>query len=281
MEHINWYPGHMAKTKRLISENLKSVDIVLEVIDARIVKSSKNNDIDEIICNKKRLILINKSDIADPAVTKKWLEYYENQGIPALSIQSNKSGGGAPIFHKVKSILSELLKQRENKSIVGKSIKMMVLGVPNVGKSSLINMLAGIKRAKVEDRPGVTRGKQWITLENGFDLLDMPGILQPKLDGEFQGFNLSATGAIKDTILDTDFIAASLAVFLKNEYKDLLCNRYKLADVNTDNGYEILEMIGKKRGFIISGGEIDIDRTSKIFLDEFRSGIIGRISLEK
>lgn len=278
---INWYPGHMAKTKRLITENLKIIDIVAEIMDARIPKSSRNPDFDRLLLEKPRLIILNKSDMADPNISKLWLKHYESLGVKAILADCKSGTGLSNVIPSIKEIIADKLLRRENRGISGISTKIMVVGVPNAGKSSFINRLAGGKRAKVEDRPGVTRGKQWISVGNGFDLLDMPGILWPKIEDPIFSLNLAATGAIKDEINDLEYLAAYLLKTLCENYSPLLKARYKLENTEGKEGFDLLTEVAKKRGFLISKGEVDTERASKIVLDEFRGGLLGRITLEK
>ncbi len=282
-KQIQWFPGHMAKTRRLISENLKNVDIVIELLDARIPRSSKNPEIAKLIQNKPILTLLNKSSLADDEITKEWISYYKANGGYALKIDCITGEGLSSIGPAVKNILSDKLKRLEEKGMSGRKIKAMFVGIPNVGKSSLINKLCGSKKAKVEDRPGVTVQKQWVPTNAGFELLDMPGVLWPKFEDRITGENLACTGAIKDAILDTDEIGMILAKRLLDIYPDLLCSRYKLNydEVCELDSWDLLEAIGRKRGFLISGGEINMERTALMLLDEFRSAKIGRISMEK
>lgn len=278
--NVQWFPGHMAKTRRLIEENLKLVDIVVELLDARIPFSSRNPNIDEIVKDKPRLILLNKADIADKEVTKKWIEYFAKNGISAIAISSTKSSNLNIIFDKCRFILKDKLEKQKEKGIVNKPIKIMVVGVPNVGKSSFINKLSGKKSAITGDKPGVTRGKQWIRIKTGFELLDTPGILWPKFEDEKIGIKLAFTGAIKDEIMDVELLSVKLLEHLKNTYPLSLTERYKMTDFENLDGYEMLLMLGKKRGFVVSGGEIDTLRAANILLDEFRGARLGEISLE-
>lgn len=281
-EIIQWFPGHMAKTRRMMAEYLSQVDIVLELLDARIPLSSKNPEISKLTAGKPVLTLLNKSSLASPSVTAKWIEYYKKGGKHAIAIDCITGDGINKVAPEVKAILSEKLKKYEDKGMTGRQLKAMIVGIPNVGKSSLINKLCGGKKAKVENRPGVTLDKQWVTTSVGLTLLDMPGVLWPKFDDQNVGVNLAATGAIKDAIIDTEALAVRLAGKLAAIAPDMLAARYKTDKAAFENkqDYEILELIGRKRGFLISGGEIDTERTALMLLDEYRSGKIGRISLD-
>jgi len=280
---IQWFPGHMAKTRRLISENLKLVDITLELRDARIPLSSKNPEILSLTAGKPLLTLLNKSSLADPAATARWIEICREEGGYALAIDCVSGEGLNKIAPTVRQILSDKVRAYEAKGMHGRTLKAMIVGIPNVGKSSLVNRLAGSKKAKVENRPGVTLNKQWVTTSVGLDLMDMPGVLWPKFDDEIVGQNLAATGAIKDAILDTETLAAVLCRRLLDAAPALLCTRYKLGDpapLYDKTPYELLELVGRKRGFLISGGEIDTERAAAMILEEFRSAKIGRITLD-
>ena len=279
---IQWFPGHMAKTRRLIADNLPEVDIVLELLDSRIPVSSKNPEIDRLIRNKPRLLLLTKSSLSDPTQTDLWKKRYESEGTHALFVDCVNGQNLNRIAPAVRETLADKLEKYESKGMAGRALKAMVVGIPNVGKSSLINRLAGSKKAKVEDRPGVTLTKQWVTTSVGLLLLDMPGVLWPKFEDQEVGFNLAFTGAIKDVILDTETLAAKLADKLKALYPNLLCERYRLdgETLSALSGFALLEEIGRKRGFLVSGGEVSLERTSGILLDEFRGGKIGRMSLE-
>ena len=279
---IQWFPGHMAKTRRMISANLKLVDVVVELRDARIPLASSNPEIDRLAGAKPRIILLNKSDMADEAVTRRWCSYYKQKNIPVLAVDC-RSGKGLKSFPAVvEQALAEELERRRARGMGGRPIRMMVVGVPNVGKSSLINRLAPSKRAKVEDRPGVTRGKQWVKLENGSELLDMPGVLWPKFEDRQVAEHLGFTGAVKDDVLDLEALAIRLLERLAKEYPALLLARYKLqeSDLQLD-GYGMLCQVAKKRGMLLAGGEFNTERAAIILLDEFRGGKIGRISLEQ
>ena len=280
---IQWFPGHMAKTRRLITENLSQVDIVIELIDARIPKSSKNPEIDRLTAGKPKLTLLTKASLADPSATQKWVAAYsKNANAKAIAIDVITGEGVKNIAPAVREILAEKLKRYEMKGMSGRKIRAMIVGIPNVGKSSLVNKLGGGKKAKVEDRPGVTLTKQWVTTSIGIELLDMPGVLWPKFDDMIIGENLAFTGAIRDAILDIEELAAKLCMRLYKNHTSLFCTRYKLdADKLTEAGpYDLLSAVARKRGFLISGGELDTERASTIVLDEFREGKIGRITLE-
>ena len=280
---IQWFPGHMAKTRRLISENLKEVDIVIEILDARIPYSSKNPEIARLIGDKPCLTILNKSSLADKQTTKKWIDYYSQKGKCAISMDCITGEGFNLLAPTIKKILSDKIQRYEDKGMHGRKLKAMFVGIPNVGKSSLINKLCGSKKAKVENRPGVTVNKQWIPTTIGLDLMDMPGVLWPKFEEKVVGENLAITGAIKDAILDTEYIAVILCSRLKSLAPELLMSRYKITQQELDlceMDYEIFELVGKKRGFLISGGEINTERTAATLLEEYRSAKIGTISLE-
>lgn len=284
---INWYPGHMAKTKRQITEDLKLIDVVIELLDARIPVSSRNPDIAEITKNKKRIILLNKSDLADSAQNNKWVQYYKNQGFPTLLVDSNSGKGIEQVLKEINNVMDEDLKAAAQKGRIGKNIRVMILGIPNVGKSSFINRISKKTSAIVGNKPGVTKQKQWIRISNNIELLDTPGVLWPKFQSEEVGLNLAFTGSIKDDILDKTEITFQLLKFLYKNYKSYLLERYKLVDFKEENEEEyretilrLMEEIGRKRGAIISGGRVDFEKVSNIVLDDFRSGKIGMITLE-
>lgn len=280
---IQWFPGHMAKTRRMISENIKNVDIVIELLDARIPGSSKNPEIASLCESRPTLTLLNKASLADPAVTKQWVAAYKENGKYALPIDCITGENLNKIGDAVKTILIEKVRKFEEKGMTGRKLKAMIVGIPNVGKSSLVNKLSGQKKAKVENRPGVTVDKQWVTTNQGFDLLDMPGVLWPKFEDRLTGENLAATGAIKDQILDTEEIGMILAKRLYDIYPTEFCARYKLnaEDLCELDSYDLLCAVGKKRGFLVSGGDINTERTALMLLEEFRSAKIGRLSLER
>ena len=278
---IQWFPGHMAKTRRLMRDSVKLVDLVVELTDARIPQSSRNPELSSLVGKKPRIILLNKWDAADPEATARWCDHYRARGIPALATDCRSGRGLGGFLPLVKETLAEKLAQWEQKGMGGRPIRLMIVGIPNVGKSSLINRLSGRRSAKVEDRPGVTRGKQWVTLESGLELLDMPGVLWPKFEDKQVGEYLAFTGAVKDDILDVEALACRLAEILARRYPALLEERYKLAGLTgEEEGYQLLEAIGRKRGMLISGGEVNTERAAIMLLDEFRGGKIGRISLE-
>lgn len=279
---IQWFPGHMAKTRRLMKENLPLVDVVVEITDARVPASSRNPEMKNLVGGKPRVVVLNKCDMADEALTAEWIEYYRTKGVRAVAMDCRSGKGLNKLVPTVKEVMKKELEKRAAKGMEGKPIRMMIVGIPNVGKSSFINRVAGGKRTKVEDRPGVTRGKQWVTLEKGIDLLDMPGVLWPKFDDKTVGEHLAFTGAIKDDILDTELLAMRLADLLNREYHSLLCERYRLTDEETAGiePYDLLSLIGAKRGMKISGGEVDTERAAAMLLDEFRGGKIGRMTLE-
>ncbi len=279
---IQWFPGHMAKTRRMMAESLPDVDIVLELLDARIPYSSKNPEIRKLLGNKPKITILNKASLADRAVSlawKRWCEAHENTCVILDSITGE---GVADLRAAVETVLAEKLARYRERGMEGRRIKAMIVGIPNVGKSSLINRLAGGKHAKVEDRPGVTTTRQWVSTNIGLSLLDMPGVLWPKFDEARVGENLAMTGAIRDRILDVEEIAMILCTRLMEVAPDLFLARYKLTQEEAEgrDGYDLLEMVGRKRGFLVSGGEVNFRRTAEMLLDEFRGAKIGCISLE-
>ena len=276
IENINWYPGHMKKTRELIQENLKMVDLVVEVIDARIPSSSRNPIIDQLVGDKKRIIVLNKSDLADAEENKAWSEFFKQEGNMVLAMNCMSGQGANQLIRLLEKIRDEKNKDAARK----KPLRMMIVGVPNVGKSSLINRLTGKKSAKTGNKPGVTRGKQWLNLGNDMQLLDTPGILWPKFEDPEVGLNLAFCGAIKDEILDIATLCLELIKVLQVRYPELLMERYKLTELG-ETALDTMELIAKKRGFILSGGRIDYERTGKTVIDEFRSATIGHITLEQ
>ena len=279
---IQWFPGHMAKTRRMMSESLGSVDIVLELLDARIPYSSKNPEIEKLTKGKPKLTILTKASLADADISKKWIEYYKSRGQHATLIDSTEGIGLKALSDAIRDTLADKLQRYTEKGMEGRRLKAMIVGIPNVGKSSLINKLAGAKRAKVEDRPGVTVNKQWVSTDIGIDLLDMPGVLWPKFEDERVGQNLAITGAIRDKILDTEEIAMILAERLMTCAPDKFKARYKLKEEECQDldGYDLFELVARKRGMLMSGGEINSSRCAEMLLDEFRGAVIGRISLE-
>ncbi len=279
-QNIQWFPGHMAKTKRKIKEILPLIDAVAEVVDARIPMSSRNPDLKEIIENKPHIILLNKCDMADSRITKEWIEYYKKSGITAIAIDCRSGKGINQFKDTVKTALAYKLEAYREKGMVGKPLRVMVVGIPNVGKSSFINKIAGRTKAKAENRPGVTRGNQWFTIDKQLELLDTPGVLWPKFDDQTVGERLAFTGAVKDNILDTELLAIRLLEIMGENYPELLTNRYGELDFSLDS-YELLCQIGKKRGMVIRGGETDTERAANMLLEEYRNQKIGNISLER
>lgn len=283
-ENIQWFPGHMAKTRRMISENLKNVDIVIEILDARIPMSSRNPEIAKLIKDKPSLIVLNKASLSDHEQNKLWQDFYNTETTKAILVDCVTGEGLNKILPTIKLLLKDKLERYENKGMTGRRLFAMVLGIPNVGKSTLINKLSGGKKAKVENRPGVTRDKQWVSTGIGVDLLDMPGILWPKFEDKTVGENLALTGAVKDDILDIESLATIYCNRMRTLYPEMLCARYKLGeiiDLADLSDYELLCLIGKKRGFLISGGEINTERCADMLLDEFRAAKLGRITLDR
>ncbi len=280
---IQWFPGHMAKTRRLMQESLSQVDISIEILDARIPLASRNPEIQKILGQKPILTLLSKSSIADAQITEKWISYYRERNIRCLAYDAITGEGKNALLPAIHSLLADKLERYAEKGMSGRHIRAMVVGIPNVGKSTLINHLAGLKKAKAENRPGVTTSKQWISTNIGIDLLDMPGVLWPKFDCRKTGENLAITGAIKDTVLHTEEIAMILCDRLRTFYPDLFKERYKLQDedLSSLDAYDLFELVGRRRGFLMSGGVIDEARTAKTLLEEFRNAKIGRVSLER
>lgn len=276
IDNINWYPGHMKKTRELIRDNLKMVDAVVEVVDARIPVSSRNPLIDEILGTKPRIIALNKSDLADGAASKGWAEHFEALGFPTVIMNAERGGG----IKELLRILESMEKKKHESSAVKRPFRLMIVGVPNVGKSSLINRMTGRRSAKTGDKPGVTKGKQWIKLANGMQLLDTPGILWPKFEDPKAGMNLAFCGSIKDEIMDLPTLGMELIGYLQRQYPQLLKERYKLEEIG-ESPLATMEAMAVKRGCILPGKRIDYERIGRLVLDEFRSGKIGRITLER
>ena len=289
--NINWYPGHMAKTRRQITEDLKLVDIVIELLDSRIPISSQNPDIAEITEGKKKIIVLNKCDLADERQNMLWVNYFENKGIPTILTDSNSGKGIEQCIRKIENIMDSSMQKQAEKGRIGRKIRAMILGIPNVGKSSFINRISKRTTAGVGNKPGVTKQKQWIRINDKVELLDTPGVLWPKFENEQVALNLAFTGTIKEDVLEKTEIAYQLTKFLIENYRSNLCDRYKLQESyieqtlrqeqsENSNIYEIMLEIGRKRGCVISGGDIDDEKTSKIILDEFKNGKLGKITLE-
>lgn len=280
--NIQWYPGHMAKTRRQMLENLKNIDLVCELVDARIPQVSRNPDMDEIAGDKPRMIILNRTDLADPEDTRRWAAWYREQGYSVLETDSQHGTGTGGFAAAARARIADKIAQWNEKGQTGRAVRVMVVGIPNVGKSTFINRILGRKSAKAADKPGVTRGAQWFRVTGGIDLLDTPGILWPKFDDERTGILLAVTGAVKDDILDTETLACKLFELLARRAPQAIVDRYKLSIPEESDflGYELLEQAGRRRGFLISGGEIDTERMARILLDEFRGGVLGRITLE-
>lgn len=278
---LQWYPGHMAKTRRLIEDNLKMIDVVVEILDARIPISGRNPNFDDIVKNKPRLLVMNKADLSDESATKQWIEWYALKGLKVIPISCTTGQGISAVLREARELVSEKI-ERDAQRGRTRTLKLMMVGIPNVGKSSLINRLLGKASTKTGNKPGVTRGKQWLKIKGDAELLDTPGILPPKFEDQESAKRLAYTGAIKDEIINRELLAYSLCEYLRDNYCTELCGRYKISDdVSALEGYEVLELIGKRRGFVVSGGEVDMERAANIVLDELRSAKIGRITLEK
>ena len=278
---VQWFPGHMAKTRRLIKESLPLVDGVTEIIDARIPVSSSNPELEEMINGKPRIVLLNKCDLADKNATNQWVDYYKSKGIKAIPVDCRTGKGLNNYIVAVREVLKDVIKKNEDRGMPGKALRIMVVGIPNTGKSSFINRMAGSAKAKVADKAGVTRHNQWFPIGNGIELLDTPGVLWPKFDDPKVGDRLAFIGSVKDEILDAETLAIRLLEVMKTDYADRLSERYKITDFQDKEAWEVLEMIGKKRGMMIKGGDIDYERASVMLLDEYRGGKLGAISLER
>ncbi len=279
-QYVQWFPGHMAKTRRLIKESLNLVDGVVEIVDARIPYSSSNPELDDLIKRKPRIVLLNKSDVADTKATKMWIEHYKSKGFYALAVDCRSGKGLNQFIPECKKALCRVIEKNEAKGMAGKSLRLMVVGIPNTGKSSFINRMAGKNKAIVADRAGVTRSNQWFNVGNGIELLDTPGVLWPKFDDPEVGDKLAFIGSVKDEVTDLESLSCRLLDVLNKTHPEMIEERYKITEFSDLQGWEILEMIGKKRGFLIKGGEINYERTAAIVCDEFRGGKLGRISLE-
>lgn len=277
---VQWFPGHMAKTRRLIKESLSRVDCVTEILDARIPLSSRNPEIGEITAGKPRIILLNKCDMADEKVTADWIKYFRSTGAEALAVDCRSGKGLNAYTPLVRKVLADKIQQNNDRGMIGKALRVMVVGIPNTGKSSFINKMAGRVRAKVADRPGVTTSNQWFFIGNGIELLDTPGVLWPKFDDPIVGDRLAFIGSVKDAVLDVETMAVRLIDVLREGYPERLAERYKLDDITDMQSWKILEAIGRKRGMLISGGEINTERASVMLLDEYRGGKLGKITME-
>lgn len=280
IENLSWFPGHMTKTKRMIASEIQHMDAVCEILDARIPLSSRNPDVDDLTAGKPRLIVLNRADQADPAQTRRWSQYFRAKGWAVLEANAKGGVGTEKFAAAVRELLRDKLEAYAAKGQVGRVVRVMVLGIPNVGKSTFINKVAKRKTAKAEDRPGVTRSKQWVPVDATLELLDTPGILWPKFDDSEVGKRLAFTGAVKDDVLDIEELACYLMDYLAAHYADVLTERYKIDVEETDTGYGLLEKAGRKRGFLMRGAQVDTERMARILLDEFRGGKLGRFTLE-
>ena len=280
IENLSWFPGHMTKTKRMIASEIQHMDAVCEILDARIPLSSRNPDVDDLTAGKPRLIVLNRADQADPAQTRRWSQYFRAKGLAVLEVNAKGGVGTEKFAAAVRELLRDKLEAYAAKGQVGRVVRVMVLGIPNVGKSTFINKVAKRKTAKAEDRPGVTRSKQWVPVDATLELLDTPGILWPKFDDPEVGKRLAFTGAVKDDVLDIEELACYLMDYLAAHYAATLTERYKIDVEETDTGYDLLEKAGRKRGFLMRGAQVDTERMARILLDEFRGGKLGRFTLE-
>ena len=278
--NIQWYPGHMTKTRRMMEENLKLVDAVCEILDARIPISSRNPDLDAICGTKPRLVILNRIDLADPELVRRWSAYFRSKGMAVVATDCKSKKGINSFVPAVRELLSEKLKRYAEKGQFGRPLKIMVVGIPNVGKSTFINQISGRKGAKAENRPGVTRGKQWVTVDQGLLMLDTPGILWPKFEDPKVGIRLAYTGAVKDDVIDVEGLACHLIEMLWQQYPEAVRERYKVDLPAEAEGWELLEAAGRKRGFLISGGEVNTERMARVLLEEYRSCKLGRFTLE-
>ncbi len=279
--NIQWYPGHMTKTRRQMENDVKLVDLVAEVVDARIPISSRNPDIDAMVGDRPRLIIFNRADQADPAVTAQWLAWFKENGFGVLETDAKSGKGVGQFSAAARQVLKDKLAAWRAKGQVGRPIRAMVVGVPNVGKSTFINKVAKRKSAKASDRPGVTRGKQWVSVDSGMELLDTPGILWPKFEDEITGLHLAFTGAVRDEVTDVEGLSCALLELLRDRYPGALEERYRLTEMEGLQGWELLERCAKKRGMLVSGAQADTERMANVLLDEFRGGKLGNFTLEK
>ena len=278
--NIQWYPGHMTKTRRMIQSQLKNMDAVCEILDARIPLSSRNPDVEELTAGKPRLIVLNRIDVADSDATRRWAAWFRGRGFAVLEVNAKEGQGTARFAAAVRELLADKLAAYAEKGQAGRMVRVMILGIPNVGKSTFINTVAIRKTAKAEDRPGVTRTQQWVPVDRSLELMDTPGMLWPKFDDPQVGLHLAFTGAVRDEILDTETLACRLMELLAQRYPQALAERYKIEITPEDTGYDLLIKAGRRRGFMIRGGEVDTERMAKILLDEFRGGKLGRFTLE-
>ena len=278
--NIQWYPGHMTKTRRMIQSQLKNMDAVCEILDARIPLSSRNPDVEELTVGKPRLIVLNRIDVADSDATRRWAAWFRGRGFAVLEVNAKEGQGTARFAAAVRELLADKLAAYAEKGQAGRMVRVMILGIPNVGKSTFINKVAKRKTAKAEDRPGVTRTQQWVPVDRSLELMDTPGMLWPKFDDPQVGLHLAFTGAVRDEILDTETLACRLMELLTQRYPQALAERYKIEIAPEDTGYDLLIKAGRRRGFMIRGGEVDTERMAKILLDEFRGGKLGRFTLE-
>jgi len=279
--NIQWYPGHMTRTRRMIQDQMKHMDAVCEILDARVPLSSRNPDVEELTAGKPRLIVLNRVDLADPASTRRWAAWFRARGFAVLESNARQGQGTAKFAGAVRELLADKLAAYAEKGQAGRMLRVMVLGIPNVGKSTFINQVAGRKTAKAEDRPGVTRGKQWVPVDPSLELLDTPGILWPKFEDPKVGVRLACTGAVRDEIMDLEELACHLMKLLGRRYPQSLMERYKVEAKEEDSGYDLLMKAGRRRGFLLRGGEVDTERMARILLDEFRGGKLGRFTLEE
>ena len=279
--NIQWYPGHMTKARRMMEDSLHQVDALCEILDARIPNASRNPEIDSLAAGKPRLIVLNRADLADPELTKRWKQYYEDRGFAVLDCDARTGKGCSAFAPAVRRQLADRLEQWHEKGLTGRKLRVMVAGIPNVGKSTFINKVAGRKAAAAGDKPGVTRGRQWISIDRSLDLLDTPGILWPKFDSQEVGEMLAVTNAIKSDVIDRETLAANFMLRLREMYPDALAERYGIDPTGEENGFELLEQAAKRRGFLVSRGEYDIERMAHTLLDEYHGGKLGRLSLER
>lgn len=278
--NIQWFPGHMTKAQRMIEDNIKLVDAVCEILDARIPGASRNPDVDRLAAGKPRLVILNRTDLADPALTKRWRESFERKGMAVLETDAKSGRGVNGFVPAVRKVLANRLREYEAKGQAGRPLRVMILGIPNVGKSTFINKVAGRKAAAAGDKPGVTRGRQWINIDKSLDLLDTPGILWPKFDSQEVGELLAVTNAIKADVIDKETLAANFMLRLRSMYPQAIAERYKFEPDPEMNGFELLEQAAKKRGFLVSRGEYDIERMANTLLTEYHDGKLGRLTLE-